>query len=136
MAKVTLDLAAVHQLSERAAEGGIRAALGEGETILKRNILAQEGTGRVYPRGGRTHRASAPGSPPALDTGNLRANTNADLAIRQEGTDLVGSIVSNTDYAEALERGTERMAARPFMGPLARDHRDDLHRAFVRGAKE
>lgn len=136
MAKVTLDLGAIDKLTDRSAEGGIRAALGEGETILKRNILAQEGTGRVYPRGGRTHQASAPGRPPALDTGNLRANTNADMALRQEGTDLVGSIVSNTAYAEALERGTERMAARPFMGPLARDHRDDLHRAFVRGAKE
>lgn len=136
MAKVTLDLGAIDKMSDRAAEGGLRSALGEAETILKRNILAQNGTGRVYRRGGRVHQASAPGRPPALDTGNLRANTNADPNLKHEGQDVVGSVVSNTDYAEALERGTERMAARPFMGPLARDHREDLQRAFVRGAKE
>lgn len=135
MAKVTLDLGAISKMTDRAAEGGLRAALGEGETILKRNILAQEGTGRVYRRGGRTHQASAPGKVPAPDTHNLRANTNADPALRREGADVVGTIVSDTEYSEALERGTERMAARPFLGPLARDHRDDLHRAFVRGAK-
>lgn len=136
MAKVTLDLGAIDKMSDRAAEGGLRAALGEAETILKRNILAQNGTGRVYRRGGRSHQASAPGRPPALDTGNLRANTNADPTLREDGADVVGSVVANATYAEALELGTERMAARPFMGPLALDHRDELQRAFVRGAKE
>ncbi|MDX2334609.1 hypothetical protein [Brevundimonas vesicularis] len=135
MAKVTLDLRALDKMTDRAAENGLRSALGEGETILKRNILAQEGTGRIYTRGGRKHQASAPGQSPALDTGNLRANTNADLDLREEGTDLVGEIVSNTEYSEALERGTERMAARPFLGPLGTDHRTELQRAFVEGAK-
>lgn len=135
MAKVTLDVSAIDRLSDRAAEGGLRSALAEGETILKRNILAQEGNGREYPRGGRKHRASAPGQAPALDTGNLRANTNADQNLKQDGSDLVGTITSNTEYSEALERGTERMAARPFLGPLGRDHRDDLQRAFIEGAK-
>lgn len=135
MAKVTLDLGAIDKMTDRAAENGLRSALGEGETILKRNILAQEGTGRIYSRGGRKHQASAPGQAPALDTGNLRANTNASPELKEDGSDLVGIIISNTEYSEALERGTERMAARPFMGPLGRDHAPELQRAFVEGAK-
>lgn len=135
MSKVILDLGAIDKMTDRAAENGLRSALGEGETILKRNILAQEGTGRIYTRGGRKHQASAPGQAPALDTGNLRANTNANPALREEGTDLVGEIVSNTEYSEALERGTERMAARPFLGTLGTDHRPELQRAFIEGAK-
>ncbi len=135
MAKVIFDLGAIDKMTDRAAENGLRSALGEGETILKRNILAQEGTGRIYTRGGRKHQASSPGQSPALDSGYLRGNTNANPNLREEGPDLVGEIVSNTEYSEALELGTERMAARPFLGPLGTDHRPELQRAFVEGAK-
>jgi len=131
MAQVTLDLAKMQALSDRAAEGGVRAALGEGERILKEDILNRAGTGELYGK----HRASAPGQPPAPDLGNLRANTNADPALQKDGEDTVGRIVANSEYALPLEKGTERVAARPFLGLLASDHRDDLRQAFVKGAK-
>lgn len=131
MATVSLNLQAFEQMTQEAAEGGLRAALGKGESILKGDILNRTGTGRQYGK----HRASAPGEPPAPDTGNLRANTNADTNLQEDGTDLVGRIVANSAQAEALEKGTERIAARPFLGRLETDHRNDLLRAFVEGAK-
>lgn len=131
MAKVTLDLAKLEGIAEAKAVRGIRAAALRGETILKADLLSRPGTGTLYGR----HRASAPGEPPAPDTGRLRGATQADEQVRRDGDDLVGRVVANTEYAAALEVGTERMAARPYLSRLKADHGDDLRAAFVSGAK-
>lgn len=131
MAKVTLYDGVLARIAADAGERGLRGALGKAETVLKEDILRRPGSGKIYGK----HQASAPGEPPAPDTDNLRSNTNADPNIREEGDDLVGRVVSNAEYAQALEKGTERMAARPFMSLLASDHADDLRRAFVEAAK-
>lgn len=132
MGRVTLYDGVIAKIATDAGEAGLRGALGKGEQILKGDILNRPGSGKVYGK----HQASAPGEPPALDTGQLSANTNADTTIRQEGDDLVGRIVANADQAKALELGTERMAARPFLSLLATDHADELRDAFIAGAKE
>lgn len=131
MAKVTLDVDAIDQLAGRAAENGLRAALGEYETILKTDVLNRQGSGRQYGK----HQASAPGEPPARDLGNLVANTNADPDIREDGEDVVGKVVAASAYASALHNGTERIAARPFMDVPAKENQRQLTEAFVRGAK-
>lgn len=52
--------------------------------------LSQPGTGREYPRGEKVHRASAPGQPPAVDQGELRASIGMELwaAVLRVGTGL------------------------------------------------
>lgn len=132
MAKVTIDLSKFDNMTEAKAERGLRAALSEYETILKGDVLSRPGTGRAYGK----HQASAPGQPPAADTGNLRANTNADTNLRRDGEDLVGRLVSNAAQASALHNGTERIAARPFMDVPAKESGRQITEAFVRGAKE
>lgn len=131
MAKITLDVSAMDRLTVRAAENGLRAALGEYEKILKEDVLNRAGSGRQYGK----HQASAPGQPPAPDLGNLKANTNADPDVRQDGEDLVGRVVSNSAYASALHNGTERIAARPFMDLPAKENGRQLTEAFARGAR-
>lgn len=131
MATVTLDLAKLEGMVTAKAESGVRAALGKGEDILKGDILNRAGTGELYGR----HRASAPGQPPAPDLGNLQANTNANPNLERDGDDITGRIVANAEYAAALEKGTERIAARPFLGLLKSEHADELKQAFVAGAK-
>lgn len=131
-AKVTLDLARIDQMATQAAEKGLKTALARGEAVLRADILSRPGSGRQYGK----HRASAPGEPPAVDTGNLRNKTQADANLRADGDDLVGRIVANTDYAAALELGTERMAPRPFLSRLLNEHAPELERAFVIGAKQ
>ena len=131
MAKVTINLTALEGLAEQRAVKGLQRAALAGEAITKAN-LSRPGTGRIY----GTHQASAPGEPPAVDTGRLRNATQADTQVRRDGDDIVGRVVANVDYAHALEVGTERMAPRPFLGLLATDHADDLWQAFIEGAKE
>lgn len=131
MAHVALDLAAFDNLTGQAAENGLRSALGEYERILKTDVLNREGTGNRYGK----HKASAPGEPPARDLGNLVANTNADPELREDGPELVGSVVANSAYAKPLHDGTERIAARPFMDVPAKENQRALIDAFVQGAK-
>ena len=135
MATVTLYDGVIARIAADAGEKGLRGALGKAETILKTDILNRPGSGKIYKRGNVEHQASSAGQPPARDIGNLVANTNADPHIREDGDDLVGRVVANSDYAEALEKGTEKIAPRPFMSLLATDHADDLRQAFIAGAK-
>lgn len=130
MAKVTINLAALEGLAEQKAVKGIQRAALASEAITKAN-LSRPGTGRIYGK----HQASAPGQPPAADTGDLRRKTQADTQVGRDGDDLVGRLVANTEYAHGLEVGTERIAPRPFLGLLATDHADELRDAFVQGAK-
>lgn len=98
------------------------------ENDMKR-LLRMHGGGRVYTRrfwrdkqgrlrmGGNRppHQASAPGQPPATDTGRLL--NSIYHVIEGVGSDLVAKIGSTVDYAEYLELGTRHMAPRPFERP-------------------
>ena len=99
-------------------------------------LLSIHGTGRVYSttfwtdgrgrlRRGRDrvpHQASAPGEPPATDTGRLRATVSHVVATDAEGVYAeVGSganpAVPGVKYALFLEQGTRHMAPRPWLLP-------------------
>lgn len=98
------------------------------ESAVKR-LLSLPGTGHVYdtrfytdsagrvrPVGHRPpHQASAPGEPPATDTGLLRASIRHELAV--EDDELAAYIGSDLNYSEYLELGTHKMAPRPFLTP-------------------
>lgn len=103
----------------RAAIAGNRSAVGKDALILQgeiRKTLSTPGRGRVYKSKGITsrlarkgtkkrsmqeHRASAPGDPPAPDTGQLRAG----VAIQAEGETAL-RVGPTAVYAAALEYGT------------------------------
>lgn len=78
------------------------------------------GTGQAVVRYNptRRHVASAPGSPPATDTGHLVANISTDVEVvgRRE---VVGSVISGASYSKALEYGyaPNNLEPRPFMRP-------------------
>lgn len=89
-------------------------------------LLSQPGTGRLYDRGRtkkgykrKPHRASAPGEPPAVDTGRLRAS----IGFERLGpwTYRVGTGVEYAGYLEFGTIGPEytggRILPRPFMRP-------------------
>ena len=84
------------------------------ERAVKR-MLHQPGRGRTYRRGGVTHRASAPGDPPATDLGRLAAAVSWELGVDERG--LHARIGSNYPIELFLELGTRRMAARPHLRP-------------------
>lgn len=77
--------------------------------------LSQAGTGRVYRRRGRVHQASAPGQPPATDTGLLRASVHT-----RSGRDSGGQyreVGTGQAVGVYLEKGTRRILPRPWLVP-------------------
>ena len=98
-----------------AIQGGALAV----EKEAKNSVQRGSPSGRIYekykPR--RTHRASAPGQPPATDTGFLAAHITTVLDMDGLGA----SVESQAVYSKALEFGhqykTHKLAARPFLFP-------------------
>ena len=85
----------------------------EGEV---KKTLSQPGTGRIYKRSGGAieHQASAPGEPPAVDTGMLRASvTNQVIDVSQSRIEVW--IGTNKKYGKTLELGTSKIAPRPWL---------------------
>jgi len=91
----------------------------EGE--IKDSMRTRTSSGRSYKRtkSGLTHTSSAEGSAPNPDLGTLlnSANSNVGVGYKMDGlfSGEVGSF--GLDYAKWLERGTSRMAARPWLVP-------------------
>lgn len=79
----------------------------------EREYLKADGTtAKVGKKRNKAHQASAPGDPPAVDTGDLRSRIGVQKI--KPGHYRVGT---NLIYAPWLEFGTRRMKARPFMRP-------------------
>jgi HK97 gp10 family phage protein len=94
--------------------------------------MSQMGQGRWYTGRGKgrgDHRASAPGDPPATDTGRLRASIRTDLS---ELTRLSATVGTEVAYGRFLEFGTANMAARPWLRPAYEKHVPD----FIRGLRK
>ena len=83
-------------------------------------VLKGQRSGRVYrkPFSKATYTASAPGEPPARRTGNLRMHWNGQVKSENAssgGVAIVAELESQESYADHLENGTSKMAARPFV---------------------
>lgn len=70
----------------------------------------------------RSHRASAAGEPPATDTGFLVQNIRLVL----DADNLGATVESGAKYSEALEFGTSKIAARPFLQPALEANRPKI----------
>jgi hypothetical protein len=77
-------------------------------------MMHEPKTGLEYPRGDKTHRASAPGESPAIDYGYLLDSITMEML-----GDLAAAVYTENEAAEALEFGSVFMEARPFFGPAA-----------------
>ena len=94
---------------------------------IARQSIGGKGSGRKYKRGKKWHAASAPGRPPARDTGVLASSVSYEV-IRQ-GFNIQGRVgpdlgkirmrrqPTEPDYGSYLELGTSRMRARPWLKP-------------------
>jgi hypothetical protein len=111
---------------ERGAQGGglvIQAG-------MKRRIMQGGKSGHVYKRGGKEHVASAPGEPPATDTGAL-ANSIQTIVTARRPDYAETQTGSPLDYSESLEFGTSKMEARPYGRPTLDEDRDAIEAAII-----
>lgn len=135
--------------------------IAEGVKDYMKNSMPVEGSGRLYRRpGGRMHRASAPGHPPAQDTGRLHDSISVNWyrsgmkygkvgskAKIEDGVErpttprtvVVGTSVVNpktgAPYPDYLETGTSKMKARPYIRPalmVARQLSSDIMSSGIR----
>lgn len=93
---------------------GLRALALIAQGHAQQAVLHGPKTGRIYKRGARTHRASAPGEAPANDFGFLAQSLKIEVTQK-----LVVDLRALAPYAVHLEYGTRKMAARPFLRPAA-----------------
>jgi HK97 gp10 family phage protein len=101
-----------------------RALFAGGEAIqVEAQISITTGSASGTKTKKHRHVASRPGEPPNNFTGTL-ANNIETVQISER---LV-EVSSNAPYSRALEEGTSRMAARPFMGPARDAKRDEVVR--------
>lgn len=92
-----------------------------------RSIQKGPKTGRVYKRkGGKTHQASAPGEPPATDTGDLVKS------IKRIINGPVAGVGTSMQHGKHLEFGTSKVKARPWLFPALEGQR----RAYEQGLRQ
>lgn len=108
--------------------GSALFAAGEKIAVEAQNLITA-GSSSGTSGGKHQHIASAPGEAPNNFQGGLAGNIEA--ARTQDP--LVVEVTSNAEYAAALEFGTSRMAARPYMQP-ARDAKRKEAEQLVRQA--
>lgn len=96
----------------------LRADLSQpGRGATYSTLFFTDGMGVVHPYGYRPpHTASAPGDPPAVDTGQLRASYGTE--VRREADGAVLTLGTGDEKAKYLEFGTSDMAARPHLRPV------------------
>ena len=74
---------------------------------------------------GKGHVPSQPGEAPNRDTGVLQAHLRAELV-----SPLEAQVASEAPYAAALEFGTSKMEARPYMRPARDKQAGEIQRLF------
>ncbi len=83
-------------------------------------------------RGGQLYRASAPGEAPAMRTNSLRLHWNGQVKKenRADGITIVAELESAEPYAAALEYGTPRMKARPFVEKIKQEAAPEIKQIY------
>lgn len=113
-------------------EGPLRASAIVLERAMKQE-LSKPGSGRVYVRRSIAHQASAPGEPPAVDTGQGRASIGREE--RYDGGTFVIRVGSDLRKMAALnfghDFGTYVLLPRPWAEPALRAARKEMSGALV-----
>lgn len=98
------------------------------EGDAKQSIQRGPKTGLVYTKSFGTHQASAPGEPPASDTGRLANSVDRDV----DKEKLEAIVGTDLEYGLFLEEGTVNIEARPWLRPAMERNREKAKRFFQR----
>lgn len=133
-------LALTREIPRRAKESIMQELIAGSQDIRTEMIQSMRNTprtGKTYRRGGVTHKASAPGNPPAPDTGGLISRIIVD--VRENEVEVGASLggPKPLKYPPFLEFGAARITPtggrsilfpRPFMLPALRKKQRGIER--------
>lgn len=112
-------------------QNDVKPALKDGAQIVADDVarsMRETKTGRVYKRKGRVYQASAAGQAPAVFSGRLIGSIKIE--------DATGVRLRITGaQAIALEFGSTRSAARPFLFPAVKRNRPKINTEIKRQVK-
>jgi len=106
----------VVNLSQNGADALFKIFVAGANALRNRSIKSMQSTNRAswfYKRGGKAHYPSAPGNPPAIDTGDLIKSLIVD--VRKDAVEF--GATDAAPHGALLEKGTKRMKARPWLQP-------------------
>lgn len=115
------------RVGEALAEGALLVAATARNTIQSGNR-----GGRLYQRHGIAHIASAPGEPPAEQSGQLSDSIN----VEQDDQQTAHHVTVGAPYAAALEFGSVHLLPRPFLRPALEINRDRIKRLVLDAAQD
>ena len=110
------------------AEKAVEQALFAGAEYIANEAALSITAGAVS---GKNHVDSAPGEAPNADTHRLDRSIEGTRAGR-----LKAKVTANSGYAAALEFGTSKVAARPFMRPARDKSKAHVRDLVTRGLNE
>ena len=118
----------IKDLLEKAEADFINSAE-EMKDLMIDSIKTGSKSGKTYTRNGMSHQSSAPGQPPANDTGKLIDS------IKVEKRKNTSTLKIDADYAGYLEYGTSKMRPRPFILPALMKIKKKLMTMIKRNAR-
>lgn len=124
----------VTDINRQAVSRGVRAVNALRNAELE--VLKGQRSGKVYRKPHTkkaTYTASAPGEPPARRTGNLRMHWNGQVKSENApggGVTVVAELESQEPYAAALEHGTPKMVARPYVEKIKEKAMPEIGRIY------
>lgn len=122
------------ELMRRIRQGAMQGVVAGAQLVHEtgtRKIQDGPKTGRVYHRRGVDHQASAPGEPPASDTGRLVASGDVYL----DAPNLSARVNWASDHALPMELGTQTVEPRPFARPALAENREPIREAVAERVK-
>lgn len=117
-------LASLRQAAFRAVVRGTESV----KTRMVERITQPPKTGRIYKRNTVEHQASAPGESPASDRGRLVQSITTSF----DAATVTGNVNVATEYAQALEFGTPRVAPRPYARVSLAERADEIRADLAR----
>lgn len=126
---LNIELAAETQMLTLEAQAYARRAVNvmRNKTL---DVLGHDGHGRKYGQ----HTASAPGEPPAPDTGNLRRRWRQYVLSQtnSKGAEITCRLKSDVKYAAKLEKGSTRIKPRPFTDKIIEEALPEINALYDR----
>jgi HK97 gp10 family phage protein len=124
MAALLRNIEKARVAAQKAAELEVERARLAVETTAKKLIMKGPKSGLLYKRGKgsgkkqKYHRASAPGQPPATDTGILASSIES----KRDGLSAI--VWTEKVYGKYLEFGTRDIEPRPWLTPAVEQNRE------------